>query len=308
MNIQINEDIDENVWNKLVENKIFFRYEWLHVINNIYKLEPYFILLSEDDKFALIASFKTTKGYISLPFVSYSGFYTNDAKLLAKLKEYLQQHNIEIDARDLLQEERTEGYVNPIVQMNSFEAFWKNISSNTRNQFKKSEKAKLSFKIEYTLDNFYTLYSTGMRNLGTPTHGKSYFNELRTYFSCHIFTISKDDKAIGAMFCINDNDTLSVLYAYVLPEYSKEYANYFLYLNAIKWMTSHKLTYLDMGRSTYNEGTFHFKKKFRPKFYGINSKILYSSNSNLQLVSQIWSQLPLPVANFVGPRIRKFLP
>jgi hypothetical protein len=85
MNIFINDKIDSNLWNKFINNKIFFRYEWLYIIQNTYKLEPYFILCYQDEKFALIASFKTSKGYISLPFVSYSGFCSNDEYILKQL-------------------------------------------------------------------------------------------------------------------------------------------------------------------------------------------------------------------------------
>ena len=307
MKIVLNNDIDSKQWNKFVENRTFFRYEWLYVISNSYKLDSYFALCYEDKKFALIASFKTSKGYISLPFVSYSGFLSNDEEILEKLKDYLKENNIDIDSRDLL-EEVSEGYVNPIVAINSYDEFWNNISSNTRNQFKKSEKQKLAFSSQYNVNVFYKLYSLGMRNLGTPVHNKNYFNELKKYFSCNIFTVFKDSKAIGSMFCINDDNTLAVLYAYTLPNYSKQYANYFLYLNTIKWMNENNLIYLDMGRSTYGEGTFHFKKKFRPKFYGINSKINYSSDNKLQFASKIWQKLPLPIANFIGPKIRKYLP
>lgn len=306
--IKINNEIDSLLWNRLVNNKIFFRYEWIYIIQNIYKLEPYFILLKEDDKFALIASFITSKGYISLPFVSYSGFCSNDENILEKLKSYLKDHNINIDSRDLLQEESVKGYVNPIAIFNNMDDFWKTIQPRFRSLIRKSEKNNFIIKAENNIDNFYLLYSVGMRNLGTPTHGKDYFYKIMEYLSFNIFTVFDNEKPIGSMFCLNDDNTLAVLYAYVLPEYSKQYANYFLYLNAIKWMTSNNLIYLDMGRSTYGEGTFHFKNKFRPKYYAINSKINYSSNSKLQIVSKIWTKLPLSIANFIGPKIRKYLP
>lgn len=308
MDIQINNQIDPLLWNKFVKNKIFFRYEWLYIIKNSYQLKPCFILFKENEKFALIASFKTSKGYISLPFVSYSGFYSNDENILQQLKDYLKNNNIEIDSRDLLKSEVTEGYVNPIAKFENMDDFWTNIQPRFRSLMRKSEKQNLIFIVENYIDNFYNLYSLGMRNLGTPVHKKDYFNELAKYFSPKIFTIFDKNKAIGSMFCLNDNDTLAVLYAYVLPEYSKEYANYFLYLNAIKWMTSNNLVYFDMGRSTYNEGTFHFKKKFRPEFYKINSNINYSSNNKLKIISKMWSKLPLSIANFMGPKIRKYLP
>ena len=73
-------------------------------------------------------------------------------------------------------------------------------------------------------------------------------------------------------------------------------------------MCEKNLKFFDLGRSTYNETTYHFKKKFRPKFYKINSKINYSSSNKLQIASNIWCKLPLCVANFIGPKVRKYLP
>lgn len=309
MKIIVNSSINPNIWNKFVQNKIFFRFEWFYVIQNSYKLDPYFVLCYEENEFALIASFKTVKGYISLPFVSYSGFYFNSDEALKELEDYLKKNGIDIDSRDLIEDEIKEGcYVNPIVHIDTYEKFWNNISSNMRNQFKKSEKKGYTFKKSNDIEEFYKIYSLGMRNLGTPVHSKKYFYELKKYFPFHIFTIYDNAKPIGSMFCLSDNDTLAVLYAYTLPYYSKQYANYFLYLNAIRWMVKNNLKYFDMGRSTYNEGTFHFKKKFKPKLYVINSKINYTSNSILQVASKIWKKLPLPVANFLGPKIRKYLP
>lgn len=308
MLIQLNQQIDYKLWNKFSNSQIFFRYEWMYVIQNTYHLEPCFVLCSVSDKFALIASFKTSKGYISLPFVSYSGFLSNDDEMLSQLKIYLKENKIDIDSRSLLLEEVQNGYVNPIVEINSFEEFWKNISSNTRNQFKKSEKSHFACEEEDNYQVFYRLYALGMRNLGTPCHGKSFFDQLIKYFDYKIFTIYHERQAIGSMFCLKDKDTLAVLYAYVLPEYSKEYANYFLYLSAIRWMSENNLKYLDMGRSTYGEGTFHFKSKFRPKMYGISSKVVYSKDKKLTLASSLWKHLPLPLANLIGPKVRKYLP
>lgn len=308
MKIEINEEIDRKLWNHFSNEKIFFRFEWYYILQESYGLKPYFILVYEDEKFALIASFKISGKYISMPFVNYSGFLSNDEKILTILKEHLQENNIDIDSRDLLDKEVESGYVNPIAKFESMDDFWKNIQSRFRGLMRKSQRQDLSFKIDDKFDKFYNTYLLGMRNLGTPAHGKKYFEKLMEYIPYHIFTVYDNDKCIGSLFCLNDNDTLLVLYAYTLPEYSKKYANYFLYLNTIEWMTQNHLVYLDMGRSTYNEGTYHFKKKFKPKFYAINSKINYSNDSKMQLASNIWKKLPLPVANFISPYARRYLP
>lgn len=308
MHIKINEEIDQKKWNDFCNNKTFFKFEWFYIIKNSYNLKPLFILCYDDKNFSLIASFKTPKGYISLPFVSYSGYLSNNDSTLSYLKNYLKESHIEIDSRDLCDEEVTEGYVNPIVYFDNLDSFWSNISSNNRNQFKKSFKFNYEFIEENNIENFYNLYATGMRNLGTPVHGKKYFNQIQKFMTSKVFTIMLNNKAIGSMFCLLDNDSLSVNYAYVYPEYSKDYANYFMYYKLIEWMSNNSIKILDMGRSTYDEGTFHFKKKFKPKFYKISSNINYSQNNTLKIFSEIWTKIPLCLANFIGPKLRRFLP
>jgi len=308
MKITVNEKIDKNLWNRLVGYKIFYRFEWFYIIQNSYSLKPYFILTQKADKFALIGSFLTSKGYISMPFLSYSGFYYNDIDVLDKLKSYLSKNSINIDARNLIEQNNLEGYVNPIATFETEDEFWKKIQPRFRTLLRKSLKSNLYFTVEDSIKNFYNLYSIGMRNLGTPVHSKSYIEEITKYIPWKVFTIFDGKKPIGSMFCLKDNDTLAVLYAYTLPEYSKRYANYFLYLNVVEWMLANGLQNFDMGRSTYNEGTYFFKKKFRPKIYQINSNINYSQNKKLKIASNIWKNLPLGIANFIGPKIRKFLP
>jgi len=308
MNIYINEDIDKNIWNQKVKNRIFYRFEWFYIIQNAYGLKPYYIFVENGEKFALIGSFLTSKGYISLPFVSYSGFYHNDSDTLEYLKEYLKNSNIEIDARNLYEDSELKGYVNPIATFESSEEFWKKIQPRFRSLLRKSQRKNLTFKENDSVDIFYKLYSIGMRNLGTPVHSKKYIEEIMSYLNGHIFTIYDENIPVGSMFCLSDDDTLAVLYAYTLPKYSKSYANYFLYLNVIEWMFKNSLKHFDMGRSTYNQGTYFFKRKFRPKFYLIKSKLNYSENTKLQLASKIWKKLPLPVANILGTKIRKYLP
>ncbi len=309
MDILINDEIDKKLWNGFVKNRIFFRYEWLNIIKNSYNLEPLFILIYEDDKYALIPSFKTKSGYISLPFVSYSGYSYNDFGMLDKLKDYLISQNITIDSRDLVLSPNTKsGYVNPIAKFEDLDDFWHKIKPKLRNQLRKSKRYGYSFKKTTSLEEFYDIYSLGMRNLGTPAHKISFFIQMFLNLPVEIFMIYHSGKPIGTMFCLKDYNTLSSLYSYVLPEYKKKYANYFLYLNVIEWMIKQKIKYFDMGRSLYGDGTFQFKKKFNPTIFSIKSNINYQTNKKMQIASEIWKKLPLALTNKISPKIRVYLP
>ncbi len=305
--ITINDNIDKNKWNTFINNEIYFRYEWFYIIKDTYGLNPYFIMISDNDKFALIATFKINDKYVSLPYLNFAGYKFNDLALLQELKSYFKENNMMVDSRDLIEEESTYGYVNPIVNFNSFDEFWNNISSNTRTQFRKSEKNNFIFKENDSIDVFYSLYQLSMRNLGTPSHKKDFFKQIQKYMNTIVLTIYDENKAIGSMFCIYDVNIFFIAYAATLTEYNSQYANYFLYLNALKFMDKKGLTILDMGRTTYGIGTFDFKKKFKPKFYKIESSKEYNLSKSMNLASNIWKKLPLSVANILGPKVRKYL-
>ena len=307
INVSVNSQIDVSRWNGFIKNEIHYRFEWLYIIKNTYQLEPYFIMVHDKDKFALIATFKIKNQYVSLPYLSYAGFQYNDNKLLELLRDYLNKNNIKVESRELQKHESSVGYVNPVVDISSFESFWKNISKNTRNQFKKSEKNKFIFQEDKSLKIFYELYTTSMHRLGTPPHKEVFFTHISNYLDSVILSIYDSGKPIGSMFCIYGNNKFFIAYAATLPDYKTKYANYFLYLNAIRWMSERNLTLLDMGRSTYGQGTFLFKKKFKPKFFEIKSSNVYTKSYKMKIASTIWKKLPLPVANYIGPKVRKYL-
>ncbi len=92
-----------------------------------------------------------------------------------------------------------------------------------------------------------------------------------------------------------------------------------LYWHALKYSADTGCNTFDFGRSTEGEGTFKFKKQWGAvptplNWWTFNQKRTldeaqetknYSAKKNL--ISQVWRKLPLPLANILGPKIRKYI-
>ena len=74
----------------------------------------------------------------------------------------------------------------------------------------------------------------------------------------------------------------------------------------------------DFGRSSWDANTFKFKKQWVAdpiqltwQYYLRDSKQIPTLNHNnpkYKLAVKIWKKLPLPIANFLGPKVIKNFP
>lgn len=310
MKILLHNQITNEQWNRIVNNFALLRFEWSHIIQETYALDPYYILVQDRDSIAVIGAFKTSKGYISLPFLSYSGFFSNDPNTLQSLRSYLQNHNINIDARNKIALTKNPHYVTSVIEFKSMEALWKNLSTNMRNQIRKSQTFGFQTKfLNAFAQETYLLYAKAMHRLGTPVHKKLFFEKILEFIpESVVIGVYDKEKMIGFMLCVYDSETLYDLFAATDPEYNKYYANYFLYYEALTFGNEKGLQYFDMGRSTYESSVHKFKQKWKPIDYSITSSFSYNKSGSIGLISRLWQKLPFVITLWLGPKLRKYLP
>lgn len=310
MKILLNSDIDFNEWNFLVKNNAMLRIEWRNIIKESYDLKPFYMLIKEDNSFAMVGSFQTGKGYISLPFLGYSGYKYSDFKMFELLRNNLKKNKIEIDARNKIPFNESIYYITSIINIDSFDIYWKNLSTNMRNQIKKSQTYGFEIKVEKKLSQeAYRLYAKAMHRLGTPVHKKLFFDKILEHIpESFVMIISDKSKIIGFMLSVYDDETLYDLFAATDTEYNKKYANYFLYYEMLKYTHEKGLKYFDMGRSTLDSSVHKFKLKWNPIDFSVTSSFVYNKNSSLGLISRLWQKLPFALTLWLGPKLRKYLP
>ncbi|MBL4603910.1 MAG: FemAB family PEP-CTERM system-associated protein [Emcibacteraceae bacterium] len=195
------------------------------------------------------------------------------------------------------------------------------IPRKQRAMVRKGIKFGLTYDIDDNVDRLFHLYSTSVRNLGTPVFPKSLFKALKNEFKedCEILTVSAPDgEAISSVMSFYFKNEIVPYYGgggFSARSYA---ANDFMYWSVMEHAVSARgATLFDFGRSKNGTGAFSFKKNwgFEPtaleyEYYlreGDDIPEINPLNPKYQLMIKTWRKLPLPVANFLGPFIAKSL-
>lgn len=203
----------------------------------------------------------------------------------------------------------------------SAEALMKSFKAKLRSQIRKPIKDGLKAKIGgiELLDDFYKVFSVNMRDLGSPVHSKKLIAIVLSRFSekARVVAVYLDTRPIAASIIFGFKSVLQNPWASSLREYSRLSPNMLLYWTMIEYAFDNGFTTFDFGRSSPEEGTYRFKKQ-----WDSNEAPLYwhslqlraaalddqpNQKSKFKKAIDYWKKLPLPVANFLGPRIRKYI-
>jgi lipid II:glycine glycyltransferase (peptidoglycan interpeptide bridge formation enzyme) len=109
-----------------------------------------------------------------------------------------------------------------------------------------------------------------------------------------------------------------VPWASAIREFNPLCANVFLYWQMLQFAVERGVHIFDFGRSTPNEGTFHFKRQWGAEpcelvweYWTAPGKPLPDlnpANPKFDLAIRTWQRLPLPIATTLGPHIVRNIP
>ncbi len=198
------------------------------------------------------------------------------------------------------------------------ETYWKSLDAKVRNQVRKAEKSGVTVKWgrEDRLDDFYSVFCVNMRDLGSPTHARVFFESVLRHFpGAQIGTAHRDGKCIGGLFRILWKDTVAIPWASTLKDERVHCPNNALYWESIRYAILQGCRRVDFGRSTRDEGTYKFKKQWLaqelPLYrYQFDEKgrfleqATHISAGKLGWTRNVWARMPLRLANSLGPMLR----
>ncbi|MCA9422750.1 MAG: GNAT family N-acetyltransferase, partial [Nitrospira sp.] len=170
------------------------------------------------------------------------------------------------------------------------------------------------------LKDFYFVYSSSLRNLGTPAFPFRYFEHLFQELGeqCKILSVIYQDKVVASVLTFFYQDQVMPYYGGGLPEYQRYSIYDFMYWELMRFGWEHGYKVFDFGRSKQDTGPFHFKRHwgfepqalpyqyFLPK--GGTIPNVNPLNPKFQPLIALWKRLPLPIANQLGPFLIKYLP
>jgi FemAB-related protein (PEP-CTERM system-associated) len=159
------------------------------------------------------------------------------------------------------------------------------------------------------------IYAESVRNLGTPVFSRRYFNMLAKVFGddCDIVTVMDGDNAIASVMNFYFRDEVLPYYGGGTSAARQRAANDFMYWEVMRRAADRGCRLFDFGRSKLGTGAFDFKKNwgFTPENLRYRYKLAPGAsipdhnplNPKYRLFIAGWKQLPLAVANAIGPSI-----
>ena len=200
----------------------------------------------------------------------------------------------------------------------SSEELWTGFKSKLRSQVRKAEKNGLTFSSTANLDDFYAVFGENMRDLGSPVHSRKWIDAVLHYYGekARLGLVYLNDKAVGAGIILTAGQKVSIPWASTLRQYNRLGPNMLLYWNFLKFAADNGFSSFDFGRSTPDEGTYRFKSQWGAKPVALERHIIYldgtlpaqkETSKNRERIEHIWQKLPLGLANFTGPILRKYI-
>ena len=329
-------------WNRYVESNpaasLYHRAEWQKLLQNTFGHPGYYFCARNNDgpisgvlplvhlQSRLFGSF-----LVSMPYFNYGGAVGDTPMIEQRLMQAamsqaatLGASHIEFRddvARDDLPVRSDK--VNMILSLpDTPEGLWKSFTPKLRAQVRRPqrENPQIMQGGAELLNEFYSVFSQNMRDLGTPVYSRNFFSNILKTFTqtCCIVVIRLAGRPVAAGFLLGHRDTLEIPWASSLREVNRLSMNMLLYHEALKYALAHGYRHFDFGRSSRDSGTYRFKQQ-----WGAQPRALYwhywqasgdalpslnPDNPRFALAIKVWKRLPLKVTTALGPLIVKKLP
>jgi serine/alanine adding enzyme len=312
---------------------------WKNVIEESFGHRTYYLLAEEQYEISGILPLVHLRSAIfgnflvSLPYFNYGGICSNDSVVFERLMEEAVAIARDVNAEHIELRHtmpvangfpvKTEKVSMRLPLADNRDVLWKSFSSKLRSQIRKPETLGIYSKIgkEEELDSFYKVFSTNMRDLGTPVYPKSFFRNIIRAFPdlariCSVYT--KDGLPIAAGFLLGFKDRMEIPWASSLRKHNHVSPNMLLYWASLQLACEKGYRFFDFGRSTPGEGTFRFKEQWGAQplqmywHYWLKDgqalPELNPRNPKYRMAIHLWKKLPVGLTKLIGPAIVRNLP
>ena len=344
MKISLYKDDCREQWNRYVmqsdDSSCYHLIGWKDVIEKTFGHKTFYLLAQDDDSnivgllpLVQLKSKLFGNYMVSMPFFNYGGVCADSDhirdNLIRDAERLALKHGAEhIELRHAARFNTSLPVKTTKVSMMldlppSADDLWHGFSSKLKSQIRRPVKEGMyaNFGRDDELDSFYSVFSTNMRDLGTPVYSKKFFRNILDTFpeESQICTIySKDAAPVASGFLMGFKKHLEIPWASSIRSYNKLSPNMLLYWDSLKFACEKGYRAFDFGRSTKGEGTYRFKKQWGSKpvqlywYYGMKNEgslpELNPDNPKYKLAIRLWKKMPVNLTRIIGPSIVKNLP
>ena len=210
------------------------------------------------------------------------------------------------------------------------EALWNHLDRNLRRQVRMATANGLAVEIDRSgkaLAAFYDVFSRFAHEAGTPVFSRQFLENVVETFpdGFNIAVVSHEDRPIGAFFQLEMGQIMVGMWGATPHAYLELRPNYLAYWSLLEDAAQRGFHVLDMGRSPTGSNASAFKGQWGgacAPVYQQAAKLgavgvadnsaqhvdRQHGPSGMRWVTRMWPRLPLPVASYLGPKLRRHVP
>lgn len=198
---------------------------------------------------------------------------------------------------------------------------WDQLNGKVRNQVRKGQRG--GFTIDWggadLLDDFYSVFSRNMRDLGTPAFGRRLFASILQRFpeQSELCVARDQGRPVAAALLLHGPGVTEVPSASSLRAYNPSCVNLLMYWHLLERAAQRQQDVFDFGRSSEGSSTYRFKKQWGAtpwpaewQYYLRRGTIgdMRPDNPRYRRLIGLWQRLPLSVTRILGPAIVRGIP
>ena len=347
MRIILCEESNKRDWEELVEGSeeatTGHLWQWREIVASAYGFKSFYLMAEEDGKPLAVAPFISVRSLLygnelaSMPYLDYGGV-CHSSRLPEEarpevdraifdhaLKLALSLNAKRLHARSPLapNDPRFEISLEKVAQRLELAATaadqLKRLPAERRNRLRRCERSGLKTEIykptdPQALKEFYAVYSTNMRDLGSPTHSSLFFREvserLQDYLT--LIIIRYEGEPVAAALAFEFRKMIGLPWSGATLAARPLYGNNALFWAGISMGIERGCHTFDFGRSSVGSGIFEFKRQWGPlphQAYWGTIQLRPGAKAprerrELNMASAIWKRVPLSITRIVGPMLR----
>lgn len=268
---------------------------------------------------------------ISMPFLNYGGPLGSPTARGALARRAAEQartlgvdllelrNRAELSADPLERNQRKVTVVKALPE--SSEELWEDgLRSKVRSQVRRPMKEGMEVRDgAELLDPFYDVFSTTMRDLGTPVLPKAFFEAIREHLPDAVLfmTVELEGEPLAAGCGLHWNGELEITWAGASREHSRLAPNMLLYWGMMEKAVELGMGRFNFGRCTPDSGTHRFKRQWGTEDHPLpwlqwsesgTSSPPDPDSPKYRTAIDLWRRLPVGLTNVIGPPISRCLP
>jgi FemAB-related protein (PEP-CTERM system-associated) len=275
-----------------------------------------------------------TRSLVSLPFCTYGGPLADDDETLTSLIEGAEKIACERRAlRIVLRHARPMPSIPHPVNLDKVsmvlplaatsEALGKQLGAKLRSQIRRAERVNPEIRVGHAelLDDFYPVFCNVMRDLGTPVYPRRFFDVVLRSLGDHgsVVVLYVGNEPVSGAVLVGWRDSLEVPWAATLHRLKPMAINMRLYWELLQLAIVRGCRTFDFGRCSREAGTYRFKAQWGAEPVQLHWQTWTPGRldqrvsadygrSRMDTAVKVWSKLPLPLVNWLGPHISPRLP